>query len=372
MDPLELAKSVKPVNINNPMSVFPKPQRMFPEDAPVKGGQYLSMPDKTDMTGHKAAAASIGVAQGGKPFFTASRDAVDETGTSGRGTAIAKTNLFKQKAGWKWKDAPEGHEDTNTIVSVEHRGKHHYALNAHFPKGVDLARYEDSPSEPRLRPTTRGNVEFGPQAGSILVRGREHPVYHHIIVKADGGDVEGYATKGAVPDPLELAKSVKPISRNRAEKVSYVVDHDRKEVRAHGPNGNEIGYLSMEKYGEPAKNNEVFNMAVKPAWQGKGIMRNLHDTAEQHFGTINPSRTLSDDGVAFWKSYRPEAVKDSYRFHADKIIGQPAQTRSGMGTVSSVGDKNMIATLPNGNTSMVHPEHAKALFEQAQKSDTTQ
>ena len=178
--------------IPNPMSVFPKPQRMFPADAPVKGGQYLSMPDKTDMTGHKSAAASIGVAEGGKPFFTASRDAVDETGTSGRGSAIARTNLFKQKAGWKWKDAPEGHENTNTIVSVEHRGQHHYALNAHFPKGVDLARYEDSPSEPRLRPTTRGNVEFGPQAGSILVRGREHPVYHHVIVKNAGGEVDGH------------------------------------------------------------------------------------------------------------------------------------------------------------------------------------
>ena len=193
--------------IPNPMSVFPKPQRMFPADAPVKGGQYLSMPDKTDMTGHKSAAASIGVAEGGKPFFTASRDAVDETGTSGRGSAIARTNLFKQKAGWKWKDAPEGHENTNTIVSVEHRGQHHYALNAHFPKGVDLARYEDSPSEPRLRPTTRGNVEFGPQAGSILVRGREHPVYHHVIVKNAGGNVEGYATKGAVTDSLEIAKA---------------------------------------------------------------------------------------------------------------------------------------------------------------------
>ena len=73
---------------------------------------------------------------------------------------------------------------------MEHRGKHYYTLNAHFPKGVDLARYENAPSEPRLRPTTRGNVETGPQAGSILVRGREHPVYHHVIVKADGGAVD--------------------------------------------------------------------------------------------------------------------------------------------------------------------------------------
>jgi len=190
-------------DIQNPMSVFPKPQRMFPEDDRPAGGQYLSMPDKQDMTGHKSAAASIGIGSGGKPYFTASRDAVDETGTSGKGNAIAKTNLFKQKAGWRWQDAPEGHENTNTIVSVEHRGKHYYALNAHFPKGVDLARYENLPSEPRLRPTTRGNIDLGPQVGSILVRGKEHPVYHHVIVKADGGGVLG------------LAKSVKPVEQVR-------------------------------------------------------------------------------------------------------------------------------------------------------------
>ena len=178
------------LNITNPVSVFPKPQRMFPADQPVPGGQYVNAKTKEDMTGHKAAAASIGVLPGGKPYFNASEDAVDETGTPGRGSAMAKTNLFKQKAGWKWSKAPEGHEDTNTIVSVEHRGDHHYALNAHFPKGVDLARYEKKSDEPRLRPTTRGNLTKGKQVGTISVRGREHPVYDHVIVKADGGLVD--------------------------------------------------------------------------------------------------------------------------------------------------------------------------------------
>lgn len=178
------------LNITNPVSVFPKPQRMFPADQPVPGGQYVNAKTKEDMTGHKAAAASIGVLPGGKPYFNASEDAVDETGTPGRGSAMAKTNLFKQKAGWKWSKAPEGHEDTNTIVSVEHRGDHHYALNAHFPKGVDLARYEKKSDEPRLRPTTRGNLTKGKQVGTISVRGREHPVYDHVIIKADGGLVD--------------------------------------------------------------------------------------------------------------------------------------------------------------------------------------
>ena len=175
--------------IENAISVFPKPQRMFPDDAPAPGGQYLNAATKEDITGHKAAMASIGVEPGGKPYFRASPDAVDETGTPGKGSAITKTNLFKQKAGWRWSQAPEGHENTGTIVSVEHRGKHIYALNAHFPKGVDLARYENAPSEPRLRPTTRGNVELGQQVGSISVRGKEHPVHDHVIVRQDGGRV---------------------------------------------------------------------------------------------------------------------------------------------------------------------------------------
>ena len=176
-------------DIKNPISVFPKPQRMFPEENRPAGGQYLNAKTKEDMTGHKAAQASIGVQPGGRPFFNASADAVEQTGSHGKGNATAKTNLFKQKAGWKWVDAPEGHEDTGTIVSVEHRGHHHYALNAHFPKGVDLARYENSTSEPRLRPTTKGNVTKVDQVGTISVRGKEHPVYNHVIVKAGGGPI---------------------------------------------------------------------------------------------------------------------------------------------------------------------------------------
>ena len=163
---------------------------MFPEENRPAGGQYLNASTKEDMTGHKAAHGSIGVLPGGRPYFNASKEAVEQTGTPGRGSAMAKTNLFKQKAGWNWVHAPEGHEDTNTIVSVEHRGAHHYALNAHFPKGVDLARYPDAKSEPRLRPTTYGNITKGDHVGTISVRGKEHPVYDHVIVKSGGGFID--------------------------------------------------------------------------------------------------------------------------------------------------------------------------------------
>ena len=232
--------------IDNAISVFPKPQRMFPNDAPVPGGQYLNAATKEDMTGHKAAMASIGVQPGGKPYFRASPDSVDETGTPGRGSAMAKTNLFKQKAGWRWAQAPEGHEATDTIVSVEHRGQHHYTLNAHFPKGVDFARYENSPTEPRLRPTTKGNVILGPKVGSILVRGKEHPVYEHVIVKNKGGEVESYPLRShhdweeahdyektggklGYESPSEYLKEVKPLNMDHDDKK--LIHHFKKQMK---------------------------------------------------------------------------------------------------------------------------------------------
>ena len=209
-------------SVSNPMPVFPKPQRMWDDQRP--GGAYLSMPDKADVTGHRAAQAEIGVNPGGKPFFNASRDAVEATGTPGRGSATVKTNLFKKKAGWQWAQAPEGHEATDTIVSVDHRGKHHYALNVQFPKGVDLSRYEKATSEPRLRPTTKGNLEFGEQAGTILVRGKEHPVYHNVTVRSLGGRV-GYAGGGGEDDPtvqkaLGLTQGVQPTAPQMARRLN--------------------------------------------------------------------------------------------------------------------------------------------------------
>lgn len=184
------------------MSVFPKPERMFPEDQRPPGGAYMS--GDQDVTGHKAASADLNIAPGGRPSFQVSRDAVDQTGTPGKGSALIKTNLFKQKAGWNWLDTPEGHEKTDTLVSVHHRGQHHYALGAKFPNGVDLSRYERSKTEPRLRPTTRGNVELGNRVGSVVIRGREHPVHDHIIVREDGGRIPR-ATGGNLmgyPNPI--------------------------------------------------------------------------------------------------------------------------------------------------------------------------
>lgn len=121
-------------------------------------------------------------------------------------------------------------------------------------------------------------------------------------------------------------------------------------------NGQQIGFLSLEKFGEAGKNREAFQMAVKPEWQRKGIMAALHDFAEKDGGPITPSRTLSDEGFAFWKGYRPEAVRDRLRFDKEKYLGQKVVLSNGRtGVVTSVGDRVLIATIDgtNGATTMI-------------------
>lgn len=131
-------------------NVFPAPQRMFdPQDRAYK------------------------------PFMKVSQGLLDAM-PAAEGRTV-KTNLFKKKAGWNWTQVPEGYpenpDSSFPLVSVEDGSKHYYVLNAEFPEGMELSRYEKSKSEPRLRPTKKGKVHLGNQVGEISVRGKKHPVY---------------------------------------------------------------------------------------------------------------------------------------------------------------------------------------------------
>jgi hypothetical protein len=138
------------------------------------GGKFFDAETGEDLTNKSYENASIAVVDG-KPTLVANNEA-ETTGTG----PLFRTNLFKQKAGWKWvsEDAP----DTSTIVSVEGQGKHLYALQADFQNGVKMARYENKASEPRLRPTGRGELAMGEQIGTIDIRGKQHPVYDKVTI----------------------------------------------------------------------------------------------------------------------------------------------------------------------------------------------
>ena len=199
-------KASKPAQATRP--VMPAPQRFFdPADKAFKpsfsefeyvpGGRYLQMgPDgPQDVTGQYPQSANISVGPDGKPKFTVSEGLLG--GPPDKPGVTVKTNLFKKKAGWKWTKTPPGYDKNPPgsfpLVSVEARGKHYYALETDFPEGVDLARYPDSKSEPRLRPTRKGEVELGNKVGEISVRGKRHPVYDRAIVKTGAAGLLGAA-----------------------------------------------------------------------------------------------------------------------------------------------------------------------------------
>ena len=169
------------------ISVFPKPERMFPEESRPKGGDYLNPATGEVLSGRNVSSAKLSISPEGKPSFKVANDNVEEVGSVGKGKTQIKTNLFKKKAGWKWIKAPEGMEDIATLISVENKGKHFYTIETNFSKGVNLKKYPNSKTEPRLRPTVVGEIEIGPQIGNISVRGKEHPVYQSIRAFNKGG-----------------------------------------------------------------------------------------------------------------------------------------------------------------------------------------
>jgi hypothetical protein len=229
--------------------IFPKPQRMFPEGARPPGGEYLDAATGEAITGQKPARAVIGVTPEGKPVFLADTQQVDVTGSPGPGSTKTKTNLFKQQAGWKWNEAPEGYSDASTLVSAENRGQHYYGLGANFPKGVDLERYANATSEPRLRPTTQGNVYPGQQVGSIDVRGREHPVYDMLTIRNLLAGT-GAAGAGAAAMPDEGA--AEPIEREPHAGGKRVVDSALDYIRGWHGSGKQFKAFDPNKMGTGA------------------------------------------------------------------------------------------------------------------------
>jgi hypothetical protein len=139
-----------------------------------KGGKFFDAETGEDITDKSYENASISV-DGGKPSLVAN----NESESMGTGPII-RSNLFKQKAGWKW--ISENPPETSTIVSVEGGGKHVYTLRADFQNGVKMARYPEKTSEPRLRPTGRGELVMGQEIGRIDIRGKKHPVYDTITI----------------------------------------------------------------------------------------------------------------------------------------------------------------------------------------------
>ena len=155
-------------------------------------GRFVDLETKQDLSNKTFEGGSIRI-EGGRPVLETSDNAGEtilDSKASEEGPLV-RTNLFKQKAGWKWTKAPDG--APSTIVSVEQGPKHYYTLDFSSAKPLTLKTYPSKKSEPRGRPTTRGKVKLGNPVGEISIRGKKHTVYDQVTV----GELGVLSEKGA-------------------------------------------------------------------------------------------------------------------------------------------------------------------------------
>tara|TARA_B100000131_G_scaffold203806_3_gene195891 strand:- start:729 stop:4340 length:3612 start_codon:yes stop_codon:yes gene_type:complete len=117
---------------------------------------------------------------------------------------LVRVNMFRQKAGFKIKGQKK---QPKYIISIETAGKHFYAEREVKIHGfAELKHFPDKKSEPRLRVETRGkHITVWPTVGdgkgwlkqapekTVIVRGKEHPLYDNIHIYQKEGDK--YATE---------------------------------------------------------------------------------------------------------------------------------------------------------------------------------
>lgn len=71
--------------------------------------------------------------------------------------------------------------------------------------------------------------------------------------------------------------------------------------------GAAVGFMKINKHAK--RGPYVEDVQVLPAAKRNGVASAMYAEAEQKLGRpLDPSYILSEDGLAFWKSYRPEAV----------------------------------------------------------------
>ena len=219
-----------PTRLQPDVPVYPKPQRKWEDLRP--GGDYVNPGTNEVLTGRSPSSGRISVDPSGRASFLVSGDNLESVGDP-KG-ALVKTNLFKRSAGWRPNNEAV---DLPTLVSVEHRGKHYYTTDVDFTKGVNLSKYPNQRDEPRLRPTVKGNLDFGEEIGTISVRGREHPVYGKIEVKANGGVVGDYTFSPEDLYGLADTEFVVDLIGSGGDTASNLAQRGLREIQLRSPEG---------------------------------------------------------------------------------------------------------------------------------------
>ena len=221
--------------------VFPAPQRMFdPEDkdfkeflgpmGPKAGGRYLDMSQQPpkEVTDEFPETAFISINTDGTATMKASKNTLegepDVKQKPGVPHRQIKTNVIEKGGGpkgrWRWSRVPKGYNKNpgpkDKIIAVKD-DKHYYTLSTVYPKGVGLKRYPEEKSEPRLRPTKKGQLVLGNVVGEVIVGNEKHPIYDTVAVLGVAGaailsekekEQQAYRYGGGVESLAHIARNM--------------------------------------------------------------------------------------------------------------------------------------------------------------------
>jgi hypothetical protein len=144
-----------------------------------------------------------------------------------------------------------------------------------------MARYPDKTSEPRLRPTGRGELVMGQEIGRIDIRGKEHPVYDTITI----GEKPASDISFMPAAKLDEAHA-KAIESGDMEEAQRLVD-DAARKAGLDTNG-EDGWWHGSRSKDPFT---IFNTDNTPetGWRGLGAYFGIGEQAKG-FGSNNNRR----------------------------------------------------------------------------------
>lgn len=289
-----------------------------------------------------------------------------EEGTQGKSEGKVKSSIgdLAYRPGWHAGDLPVathiGGKSRKELTAPDYRPDDHVWAEVEMPNDVDWQSVANS----RMRRTADGKpilntahitdqlpkggfyrYKTNPNmTGNWLIGGsmKVNRILHDDEVK----QINDAAGTADLPRMHDITKAGGGAVLPKG--YSLKVDKDKLGVLAHY-NGQPVGQLTLMR-DRDSGDLTAFQMAVHPKHQRKGLMSAMHDAAEEAFGPMQPDKTLTDDGFAFWKGYRPDAVSNNLRFHTEKLMGQTVKTPYGPGTVKSVGSTGMNAELESGNT----------------------
>jgi len=292
-----------------------------PVYARPKEGKFLM-----DVTDHQSWDPVIYIDGSGNPQLDVSRSSpwghVIPSHPLGDGKGkgnIVRVNMFRRKAGFKIEGASI---QPNYIISIETGGKHFYARDSvKVGRIARLRHFPNKKSEPRLRLETKGHLVTGESVGTVVIRGKKHPLYGSVIVRhgekilSNPGSVASYAADyiddHQVMNPSEETQKFKRLKLKGSVGSTEFFEQISQKMQDFGEGQGWVrdGFLYWKK--GPGHQNFVH----VDGHMLKGGTAWMHT----HPGAWEPSQTSPDDFKVMHGLFTHHGIQDCFTIIADRV-----------------------------------------------------